>query len=122
MLSFPPTIRVYVAPGATNMRKSFDGLAGLAAAIVGTDPVSGHVFAFCNRRRNLLKLLAWDGTGFWIHAKRLERGTFAWPEAEEGQDHIALTSEELSWILGGLDLQQISRRNWWRLEPSLAAS
>lgn len=122
MLTFSPTVRVYVAPGSTDMRKSFDALAGLAAEIVEADPLSGHVFAFCNRRRTLVKLLTWDGSGFWIHAKRLERGTFAWPEDRDGADHVLLTAEELSWIIGGLDLRQVNRRKWWRLEPTSSAS
>jgi len=121
MLTLAPTVRVYVAPGATNMQRSFDGLVALAEQVVGTEPMSGHVFAFCNRRRNLLKLLIWDSSGFWIHAKRLERGTFAWPEPREGEKEIVLSVEELSWILGGLDLRQVNRRKWWRREPRAAS-
>lgn len=120
MLTLPPGVRVYVAPGVTDMRKSFTGLAALAKNVLQGDPLSGHLFAFCNRRRNLLKVLYWDGTGFWVVAKRLERGTFAWPVATEGQDHVVLTGEELAWVLGGLDLSQAKRRPWWRREPGLA--
>ena len=74
-LPLVPGLRVHVAPGATDMRKSFNGLVAATREVLGKDPLSGHLFAFCNRRRTLLKLLLWDGTGFWVFAKRLERGT-----------------------------------------------
>lgn len=119
MLTLGPAARVYVAPGATDMRKSFTGLAAAAEQVIGEDPLSGHLFAFCNRRRNLLKVLFWDGTGFLLLAKRLERGTFAWPTDEE---QVSLSGDELSWILGGLDLRQAARRRWWKRKPLLAAS
>jgi len=122
MLTLGPTTRVYVAPGATDMRKSFVGLAAATQHVIKQNPLSGHLFAFCNKRRNLLKVLFWDGTGFLLLAKRLERGTFAWPKPVAGQEHVSLSGEELSWILGGLDLQQAERRRWWRREPLLAAS
>ncbi len=120
MLSVAPGVRVYLAVGITDMRKSFTGLAGLAQQAIGQDPTSGHLFAFCNRRRNLVKVLFWDGSGFVLLAKRLERGTFAWPKAEKDAAHVTLTGEELSWIFGGLDLSQAQRRTWWRREPRLA--
>ena len=120
MLTLAPATRVYLAPGATDMRKSFTGLAAVTEGVIGEDPTSGHLFAFCNRRRNLLKILFWDGTGFWLLAKRLERGTFAWPAVAD--EHLTLSGEELSWILGGLDLQQAARRRWWKRQPLAAAS
>ena len=119
MLSFAPGLRVYIAPGATDLRKGFSGLTALAKQSLRRDPLSGHLFAFCNRRRNLIKLLLWDGSGFWVLAKRLERGTFAWP-GHGSQREVTLTTDELSWLLGGLDPSQVTRREWWRREPSLA--
>jgi len=79
MLSLPPSVRIYLAVGATDLRKSFDGLCGLTRAVVGADPISGHLIAFCNRGRNRLKVLYWDTSGFCILHKNLARGTFAWP-------------------------------------------
>jgi len=115
VLMLPPTVRVYLAPGPTDMRKSFDGLSGLARGVIGEDPLSGHLFAFCNRARNRLKILFWDGSGLWVFAKRLEKGTFKWPSrAEEGQTRLELTPQELTLILDGLDLGDVSRRQWWR--------
>ena len=122
MLSLGQPVRVYLAPGSTDMRKSFDALTGLVATVLEANPLSGHVFAFCNRRRTQVKLLVWDGTGLWVHAKRLAKGTFAWPHVEPGQARVELEAEQLSWILGGLDLSQAKRRTWWRRTPGLLAS
>lgn len=120
MLNFSPTYRVYLAVGSTDMRKSFNGLIALAEGVLQLDPTSGHLFAFCNKRRALVKLLFWDGTGFWVLAKRLERGRFAWPSAEPDQTHLELSGEQLSWILSGLDLNQVHQRQWWRRLPVTA--
>lgn len=112
-----PGVRVYVAPGNTDMRKSFNGLVAAAREVLEQEPTSGHLFAFCNRRRTLLKLLLWDGTGFWIFAKRLERGTFAWPQAPTDGSKLSLTSEELAALLGGFAIDPSTRRRWWRRDP-----
>ncbi len=82
MLALTPGVSVYLALGATDMRKSFAGLAGAVEAHLKRDPLSGHLFAFCNRRRNMIKVLAWDGSGLCLYAKKLERGTFPWPREE----------------------------------------
>jgi len=84
VLTLPPATRIYVALGPTDMRKQFDGLIAAARDVLKADPMSGHVFAFCNRRRDRLKLLFFDRTGFWLCAKRLEGGTFAWPTTKDG--------------------------------------
>lgn len=111
--------RVFVAPGNTDMRKSFNGLAAATREVLKADPLSGALFAFCNRRRNLLKLLYWDGTGFWVFAKRLEKGTFAWPRAATGATHVSLSIEELAALLGGFTLDLSTRRRWWQPENAL---
>jgi transposase len=79
MLSIPPSTRVFLARGPTDVRKSFDGLSALAQSILRQDPFPGHLFVFWNRRRDRLKVLYWDSSGFCILHKRLERGTFSWP-------------------------------------------
>ena len=116
MLTLPATVRVFLAPGATDMRRSFDGLAGATRQVIKRDPLSGHVFVFCNRRRHILKVLVWDGSGFWVFAKRLERGTFAWPSESAP---VELRREELSLLLGGIDLRETRPRAWYERRPWL---
>ena len=114
MFGFGPATRIYLAVGATDMRKGFEGLFGLVRDRLQCDPLSGHVFLFCNGRRNRLKLLVFDGSGLWICSKRLEKGRFRWPEPREGQAKIVLSHEELSMLLGGIDLAEGRRRPWYR--------
>lgn len=114
MLTLGPSIKVYLARGTTDMRKSFDGLAGAVRELLAEDPLSGHLFVFCGRRRHMVKILYWDGTGFWLVAKRLARGTFSWPEATDARPTIALRSDELGALLGGVDLDRTTWRPWWR--------
>lgn len=115
MLTLPPTVRIFLAPGVTDMRKSFDGLAAATTQVIRRNPLSGHVFVFCNRRRHLIKFLVWDGAGFCVFAKRLEQGTFAWPE---GNEPMELRSEQLAMLLGGLDLRRARRRRWYDRRPT----
>jgi transposase len=114
MFSIGSATQLYVAAGATDMRKSFEGLFGLVRDRLQCDPLSGHVFLFSNAQRNRLKLLFCDGSGLWVCAKRLEKGRFRWPEAASGQSRITLTQEELTLLLGGIDLSQTRRRAWYR--------
>ncbi len=79
MITLSAATRVFVVAGFTDMRKSFNGLYGIVAQQLAADPVSGHVFVFCNRSRTRIKLLTWDGSGLWVCSKRLEQGTFHWP-------------------------------------------
>ena len=110
--------RVYLAVGATDMRKGFDGLFGLVRQRLEADPLSGHLFLFCNRPRTRLKVLFWDGSGLWVCAKRLEKGCFSWPN-EPGQGaRASISAEELALLLGGMDLEKTRRKTWWRLEPT----
>ncbi len=85
MIGLGSATRVYLAAGATDMRKGFDGLYGMARDRLGIDPLSGHLFVFCNGRRNRLKVLYWGGSGLWICSKRLEKGRFSWPAQGDDQ-------------------------------------
>jgi len=92
--------QVYLACGHTDMRKSINGLTLIVQGSFNLDPYAQALFVFCNRNRNRLKILEWDGNGFWLHFKRLERGRFRWPA--EGDDPVMnLSQEELSYLLGG---------------------
>src|SRR5438270_779608 len=114
MNPLPAGTRVWPAAGATDMRKGFDSLAAQAQTVLGQDPFSGHVFCFRGRRGDLVKLLWWDGDGLCLFAKRLERGRFVWPRAEEGV--VVLSRAQLSMLLEGIDWR-MPRRTW---RPELA--
>lgn len=97
--------QVWLMPGATDMRKSIDGLAALASYAIKQDPLSRHLFVFCSRDRSRLKILFWDQNGFWLFYKRLERGRFRWPVlATDGA--ICITRRQLAWLLDGLPIEQ----------------
>jgi transposase len=102
--------RVYLACGCTDMRKSINGLMSIVSSSFRLDPFDGALFAFCNRSRDRLKILEWDGDGFWLHFKRLEKGHFKWPAPGDCQT-MALTGEELSCLLGGTRVELKLRRN-----------
>jgi transposase len=110
VLSFLSNTRVYLAAGATDLRKSFDTLAGVVRESLRLDPLSGHLFVFTNSRKNRIKILFWDNTGWWLCAKRLEAGTLAWPASPTPS--IELSSEELTLLLSGIDLSKTHRRPW----------
>ena len=82
MISVDSGVRVFLAAGATDMRKSIDTLAILVAGQLDQDPLSGHLFGFCNRKRDTVKILYWDHNGFCLWHKRLERDRFRWPDSE----------------------------------------
>jgi transposase len=106
--------RIFLATGATDMRKSFNGLSGLVRSRLGEDPLSGDLFVFCNRAKNRLKILFFDSTGLWVLAKRLERGTFDWPAQHDGRARIELRYEKLLLILNGLESGALCERKHWR--------
>jgi transposase len=113
MMALSPATRIFLAAGATDLRKSFDGLSELVRQRFGQDPLSGHLFVFTNRRKNRIKLLYWDGSGLWCCAKRLPQGCFAWPKTAEPAA-LPLVAEELTLLLSGIDLDHTRRRPWWR--------
>lgn len=113
MFGLGPATRVYIATGATDMRKGFEGLYGIARDQLGGDPLSGHLFLFANRQRTRLKILFWDGSGLWVCAKRLEKGRFGWPEAQPGEASVAMRQEELTLLVSGIDLKGSKPRRGW---------
>ena len=96
--------QVYIAPGVTDMRKSINGLSLLVADQLELNPLSGHLFAFCNRKRDIVKILYWDRNGFCLWHKRLEKNRFRWPKSAE--DVLTVRGYELTWLLDGLSLDQ----------------
>jgi transposase len=100
----PSGVRVYIAIGNTDMRKSIDGLSIAVAQLLDHDPFSGHLFAFSNRRRTMAKILYWDRNGFCLWQKRLEKDRFRWPESHHGV--VEIEPRELRWLLDGLEVRQ----------------
>lgn len=100
------TVRVYLAAGATDMRKQINSLSILVQERMDLDPFSGSVFVFCNRRRSTVKALYWDRNGFCLWQKRLEKERYRWPERTE--EVLKISPRELRWLLDGLELVQDS--------------
>lgn len=116
MIALGPATRIFLAVGATDLRKSFEGLSSLVKNRFKEDPLSGHLYVFANRNRNRLKVLYWDGSGTWVCAKRLPKGRFAWPQPECVPESgvLRILAEELTLLLSGIDLEKTRARDWWR--------
>jgi transposase len=112
VLTISPAVRIYVATGATDLRRSIDGLSGLVRARLAQDPCSGHLFLFRNRRGDRLKILVWDQSGFWLLYKRLEQGTFAWP-VDVADTAVEMRQRDLLLLLSGVDVAGTQRRRWY---------
>jgi transposase len=116
MFGLGPATRIYLAVGATDMRKGFEGLYGLVRERLELEPLSGHLLIFCNKDRNRLKILFWDGSGLWVCAKRLEKGRFSWPSHEDQRTRLSVSHEEMALLLGGIEVGATRRKNWYRKE------
>ena len=108
MLTLGLTGRIWICVQPQDGRKSFDSLQSVVRDHLGRDPLSGDLYVFRNRRGDRLKVLAWQGDGFALYLRRLERGTFAFPAADASE--VAVTATELAMILGGIDLGATRRR------------
>ena len=114
MIALPSGTRVWIAAGATDMRKGMNGLAALVQTALAKDPFCGHVFVFRGRRGDQVKLLWWSGDGMNLYLKRLERGRFVWPQADSGA--VYLSAAQLSMLLEGIDWRRPTR-TW---QPEMA--
>lgn len=101
--------RIYLACGATDMRKAINGLSAVVKLRFRFDSLEKALFVFCNRSRNRLKILEWDGDGFWLHTKRLEKGTFPWPS--EREPVMILEEDEFTNLLCGTKLRRKLQRD-----------
>jgi transposase len=113
MLSFPPSpsVRIFIAREAIDMRKGLDGLSGLVIDVIDEDPQSGHLFVFFNRRRDRMKSLVWDGSGYWMLCKRLEHGRFQiFDRVGASRTSFELTSTDFALLIDGIDLRGARRR------------
>jgi transposase len=114
MMSVSAQTRVLVCVAPVDFRKGIDGLARICREALGSDPFSGALFVFCNRRRTAIKLLAYDGQGFWLCMKRLSEGRFRyWPSAPVGA-HRELLAHQLQVLLAGGNAEAASGAPMWR--------
>jgi len=106
--------RIFLVTGSTDMRKSFNGLSGIARAVLDATPASRDLFLFCNRNKNRLKVLVYDESGVWVLAKRLDEGTFAWPQDTEAGATLRYGEEQLALLMRGFDVSELKPRRWRR--------
>jgi transposase len=106
------SMRVYLALGSTDMRKAINGLSVLVEQALGLNPFCGDLFVFCNRRRNIIKILYWDENGFALWYKRLEEHRFKWPKLPE--QVLTINRKQLSWLLAGLDFSTAHQRLYYK--------
>jgi transposase len=114
MLTLGLTGRIWLCTTPVDGRKSFDGLAAVVQAGLERDPLSGDLFVFRNQRGDRLKILAWQGDGFALYLRRLEKGTFRFPSADDGRAAVSISVTDLAMILGGIDLGNARRRPRFR--------
>ncbi len=107
MIHLSEHTKVFLAGGVTDMRKSIDGLSYLVVDILEEDPLSSHLFVFCNRLRDKVKILYWYNNGFWLFYRRLEKQHFWWP-ASVSEACVEITNRELGWLLEGLNVEQVA--------------
>ena len=117
MLSFTGGLKVFLALEPVDLRQGFEGLTALVTQRLGEDLRQGALFVFSNRRHNRLKILYWDGTGLWLLIKRLEKGTFSWPQKMAGEPvKLRLAPEALAMLTDGIDLRGGRMRPWYGRE------
>jgi transposase len=104
-----PGPRIWLASEATDMRCGFDRLAHRVQAVIGEDPLSGHLFIFRSRGGNRLKILTWDRDGYVLWYKRLEAGVFKLPRVAPGAGSVELRASELAMLLDGIDMAKLKR-------------
>lgn len=111
MLSLSPTIRIFLCLEHVDCRKSFDGLSALVQQTLGADPLSGHWFVFRNRQGNRLKILAWEEDGWALWYKRLERGSYRFPEpVTDGPPRVEIRASDLAMLLDGVVFEKVKRQ------------
>ena len=99
-------LKVYLALGITDMRKSIDGLAMIVSEVLALNPMSESLFVFCNRGQDKLKILHWQNNGFWLYYRRLEKGRFNWPQLSHAGAAMTISRRQLNWLLDGLPIHQ----------------
>ncbi len=115
MIGFSSNIRYFLCSQFVDMRKGFDGLSGIVRNNMKQDPISGDLFIFINKTRTHIKLLFWDGDGFALYYKRLEKGRYA--ISTDNQTHKQIKRDELLMLLEGLSFDDMKKRKRFAFEP-----
>ena len=110
MLTVPGSLKIYVYAGSTDMRKGINGLSGIVRSELAVDPTDGSLFVFINRRRDRLKMLYFDGGGFWLYYRLLEAGTFEALSAAGDTAVIEMDATQLAMLLAGVSLMESQPR------------
>jgi transposase len=110
MLSLASGVKIFVYTQATDMRKGFNGLSGIVRSEFQSDPADGSLFIFINRRRDRMKLLHFDGGGFWLYYRLLEAGTFEDLKPKDDSCRLQIDATQLSMLLSGVSLVRSDRR------------
>jgi len=118
MLRLPASTRIFLCASVADMRRSFDGLAFMTREVIGQEPLSGHLFVFRNRRGDRMKILWWDGDGFALFYKRLERGVYQFP-APRGDGSVEVDVATLAMIFDGIDATTVKRRTRFSLKERI---
>ena len=113
MLTFPPSVKVFLASQPMDMRRGFDGLMTVVRNHWRQDVFSGHLFVFVGRRRDLVKILVWNRGGFVLISKRLERGRFQMPSVGASATTVSLDTTQLAMLLDGIDFSAVRRPKHW---------
>jgi transposase len=113
MLTFSPQTRIFVAIEPIDFRSGIDRIAQICRTVIGENPMSGAVFVFCNRRRTAIRLLMYDGQGFWLCHKRLSSGRLTWWPSSS-QPHQLLAARELQVLLWSGNPPQAAMPSDWR--------
>lgn len=112
MLGLPPSVRIYFAAEQVDMRKGIDGLRAHVESIFRKDPYEGHLFVFVGKRRDRVKILFWDRSGFVLYLKRLERGRFQLPVLDSKRRQVQMEPAQLAMLLDGIDLNARRLARW----------
>ena len=112
MLGLPPSVRIYFAVEPVDMRKGIDGLRAHVEGEFRKDPYEGHLFVFVGRRRDRVKILFWDRSGFVLYLKRLERGRFQLPVLDAKRKQLQMEPAQLAMLLDGIDLNARRLARW----------
>ena len=122
MLSLHSNIRYFLYQGQTDMRKSFDGLCGLVTNEMHQGVIGGDVFIFLNKRKTHIKLLVWEADGFAIYYKRLEKGTYEFPDGSSADKSLSITYTQLMLILQGVSLKKVHYRKRYQKKGELSTT